>query len=396
MPLSSLKRTYAGLVTAIALGWLLTGCQSVQYGVSNNAKKPDVSKASDPVDFSRQFVESDVYGLDPYGKLEVKDLPDRRQLQAQWCAKESSPDDKLGSKLSQLCIQQKGKPTPIRGHYWCFRPSDRAVLFDWYDLWDKRSGEEPAACLLGEREKIVVGMPLPGAGFTSPEWVQYWKAANVDKAYDALQALLAPPKVMAEERPVVAKAQKTSVAQSSKPKTVKKITQQELDFRSLNTKDRTVVLEGHKFSYGVLEDTGFPILMLPGKKGEYEWVCVNCFNAVDVRKGFSLASFILRPDGILKFVSISYKKSDIVRLMLVARKGETLPAFGKDDTLIMGYKISCSPTLRKRLEYVMSTSQRLNNKPTDYRLTEKDKKWEPVSESEPLYVGVQNACFTTR
>ena len=389
-------RTSASVATAVALGCFLTGCQAVQYGVGSNSKNIKMDQTTDPIDFSRQFVEANVYGIDPYGKLEVQNLSDRRQLQAYWCSKNTKSIESLSSKLSQLCALQGGKPEPIRGHYWCYRPNDRTVLFDWHEIWDKKAGEKPAKCVLGEREKIVVSAPLGEKGHATPEWIRYWKTANVDKAYDARMALLEPPKITTESNPASAKsapkAQKSVTDKPQKIQSTKKLSQQELDFQSLNTKEQSVVLEGHKLNYSLMKGSGAPIIMIPGEEGKFVWFCTNCFNYFDARKGFSPDSFPARPDKVLKFVSITFQKANWASLLVMARAGETIPEFGDAKAIVIKYDISCSPTLQKRMQSVTASNLVPNSTPRVHTLKPGESKWSPVTESEPLFSAVDNAC----
>ena len=110
----------------------------------------------------------------------------------------------------------------------------------------------------------MVSAPLGEKGHATPEWIRYWKAANVDKAYDARMALLEPPKITTESNPASAKsapkAQKSVTDKPQKIQSTKKLSQQELDFQSLNTKEQSVVLEGHKLNYSLMKGSGHTTL----------------------------------------------------------------------------------------------------------------------------------------
>ena len=239
-------RISAGTLLIVSTAIFISGCQTVHLGAEKGVQKPKISRVTDPIEFSYRFVEADSYGIDMHRVLKVSNLSGRRELLGSWCAKEDSSDN-LSYHLFQLCKQQKGERVQAVGpRQWCFRPSDRTVLFEWSDIWGNDS-----RCLTGERRKISVNAPASADEVNNPYWEGYWKSFGVDRNYDLKSAkkekqTLHTPKA------------------SQKTKTQKKLSQKEIEFRSLDTERKTVVLEGHKFQYGLL-DNGTPVVVLFGE-----------------------------------------------------------------------------------------------------------------------------------
>ena len=363
-------RISAGTLLIVSTAIFISGCQTVHLGAEKGVQKPKISRVTDPIEFSYRFVEADSYGIDMHRVLKVSNLSGRRELLGSWCAKEDSSDN-LSYHLFQLCKQQKGERVQAVGpRQWCFRPSDRTVLFEWSDIWGNDS-----RCLTGERRKISVNAPASADEVNNPYWEGYWKSFGVDRNYDLKSAkkekqTLHTPKA------------------SQKTKTQKKLSQKEIEFRSLDTERKTVVLEGHKFQYGLL-DNGTPVVVLFGE--DTSWVCVNCFNSMDARLGFFPAFFPSRPDKMLRFVSYPHKKTDYVALMLMARKGETIPGYGDATSISLKYDFSCSP-MRKRLDYIASLNDVPSSEPKRHEVSDDQKQWEDVPNTDALFISIERAC----